>query len=259
MSDETPAVCPYLAENLVERKTGPLPPDVFALHSHALYCAGTLFSLGTLLTPAPNQIFDPPRETQIPPLLKKLAESARAGKALANRLVAELISIRANHPFSFPRSREATAHQAVFDLATVAVVNGERNQLATTHTLPQTDHEFLLQQLTWEAATVANRRSQSSPEIDLPRGQETAENSEQAKPHEAKREVDNPFVPTPLQKAILETLNGRALKVEPLANEVAGGDKSRLYRKGGLKELKELDLVHHKHGVGYYRPDAPPK
>lgn len=68
----------------------------------------------------------------------------------------------------------------------------------------------------------------------------------------------SPFVPTPLQRAILDALNGQALKKDALAKAVCGGDDSRLYKAGGLKELRERGLIEHKHGVGYYRPDAPP-
>jgi hypothetical protein len=65
------------------------------------------------------------------------------------------------------------------------------------------------------------------------------------------------FLPTPLQKNILQKLNGRALKKEQLAHECEC-DPSRLYRSGGIKELRDYGLVAHKHGVGYFRPDAPP-
>jgi hypothetical protein len=66
------------------------------------------------------------------------------------------------------------------------------------------------------------------------------------------------FVPTPLQKSILEALNRKALKKQPLAVIVCGGEGTRLYRKGGIKELIDIGKVVHKNGVGYYRPDAPP-
>lgn len=68
-----------------------------------------------------------------------------------------------------------------------------------------------------------------------------------------------PFVGTPLQNNILNALNGRALKKVPLADLVANGDWSGFYRPGGIKELMEQDLVRKKSGIGYYRPDAPPK
>ena len=66
-----------------------------------------------------------------------------------------------------------------------------------------------------------------------------------------------PFIMTELQTAIFEKLNGTAYKVELLASAI-GCETSRLYKKGGLKELKEAGKVLHKHGVGYYRPDVPP-
>lgn len=66
-----------------------------------------------------------------------------------------------------------------------------------------------------------------------------------------------PFVPSPLQVAILKALDGRALKKEALAGECRI-DPARLYRPGGIKELTELGMVRNKRGVGYYRPNAPP-
>lgn len=66
------------------------------------------------------------------------------------------------------------------------------------------------------------------------------------------------FVPTHLQRQILDALNGRGLRKDLLAAEVCAGDAPRLYKPGGLKELKDLGLVENKRGVGYYRTDAPP-
>lgn len=63
---------------------------------------------------------------------------------------------------------------------------------------------------------------------------------------------------TPLQRDILKALNGRALKTEALAKEVCGGEDRRLYKPGGLKELRAAGRVAHKSGVGHYRPDRPP-
>lgn len=67
-----------------------------------------------------------------------------------------------------------------------------------------------------------------------------------------------PFIPTPLQTEILTALTGRGLKKQQLADEVCAGEGTRLYKRGGIKELRAADLVKHKPGVGYYRPDAPP-
>ena len=66
------------------------------------------------------------------------------------------------------------------------------------------------------------------------------------------------FIPTPLQAAILDALDGKAMKKQALADEVCAGEGTRLYRKGGIKELRDIGRVDHKHGVGYFRPDAPP-
>ncbi|MFV1968386.1 MAG: hypothetical protein ACC628_23425 [Pirellulaceae bacterium] len=63
---------------------------------------------------------------------------------------------------------------------------------------------------------------------------------------------------TDLQKAILKALDGRALKADPLADEVSGGDRRRLYKPGGIKDIRKAGMVKHKHGVGYYRPDRRP-
>lgn len=61
---------------------------------------------------------------------------------------------------------------------------------------------------------------------------------------------------TDLQTAILEALAGKAMRTDELAAEV-GGDRSRIFKKGGIKELVGQGLV--KHGrTGYYRPDDPP-
>ncbi len=66
------------------------------------------------------------------------------------------------------------------------------------------------------------------------------------------------FVPTRLQTAILDALNGRNLTKQKLADAVAAGEGRRLYKPGGIKELRALGLVDNKPGVGYFRPDAPP-
>lgn len=68
-----------------------------------------------------------------------------------------------------------------------------------------------------------------------------------------------PFVCTDLQLAILEALDEKAMKVQELADAVAGGVTSRLYKPGGLTELRDAGLVKKKPGVGYYRPDALPE
>jgi hypothetical protein len=67
-----------------------------------------------------------------------------------------------------------------------------------------------------------------------------------------------PDIMTPLQRDIMKALDGAAMKIEPLANAVSGRDTKRLYKAGGLQELRDRGDVAHRHGVGYYRPDAPP-
>ncbi len=66
------------------------------------------------------------------------------------------------------------------------------------------------------------------------------------------------FVPTAFQVAILDALDGKALRTDALAAAV--GDRSRLFRHpGGLKELKDQGLVANHHRLGFYRVDAPPE
>lgn len=72
------------------------------------------------------------------------------------------------------------------------------------------------------------------------------------------------FVANQFQREILNALEGRAMKKQALADEVCGGEGSRLYRsgrkrKGDLNELRDLGRVAHKVGLGYYRPDALPR
>jgi len=74
----------------------------------------------------------------------------------------------------------------------------------------------------------------------------------------AAAEEAEPFVPTAYQEAILDALEGKALRTDALAAKV--GDRSRLFRNpGGLKELQEQGLVSHHSRRGYFRPDAPPE
>lgn len=72
-----------------------------------------------------------------------------------------------------------------------------------------------------------------------------------------KPEVSEPFIPNPFQIGILRALDGKALRTDPLADEV--GDRRKLFRDpGGLKELQRHRKVSHHSRVGYYRPDCPP-
>ena len=68
---------------------------------------------------------------------------------------------------------------------------------------------------------------------------------------------EDSFVLTPFQEAIMEALEGKALRTRPLG--AAAGDPSRLYKKGGLTELRERGLVKHHPRLGFFRPDAPPE
>ena len=71
--------------------------------------------------------------------------------------------------------------------------------------------------------------------------------------------ASGPFIPTPLQKAILAALAGQALKKQALADLICKGEGTVLYREGGIKELRALGLVEHKRRIGFFRPDAPPE
>lgn len=65
-----------------------------------------------------------------------------------------------------------------------------------------------------------------------------------------------PFIPNGFQKGILKALEGKGLRTDALGAAV--GDRARLFKPGGLQELKERGLVCHHKSLGYYRPDLPP-
>jgi hypothetical protein len=76
----------------------------------------------------------------------------------------------------------------------------------------------------------------------------------------------NPFVPSPLQRAILAALDGKSMTADELESALKV-DRSRLYYsgrrggKGGLSELVKLGRVLSGRGRGirgYFRPDKPP-
>lgn len=68
----------------------------------------------------------------------------------------------------------------------------------------------------------------------------------------------NIFVPDTYQLAILEALDGKALRTAKLAS-ATGGDERRLFRHpGGLRELREHGLIESHPRLGYYRPDSLP-
>jgi hypothetical protein len=77
-------------------------------------------------------------------------------------------------------------------------------------------------------------------------------------PQQSRTPADR-FEPNDRQKAMLLALKDRALTKQALADEVCGGEGSRLYRRGWIKELRDVGLVDHKHGLGYFRPDCPPR
>ncbi len=73
----------------------------------------------------------------------------------------------------------------------------------------------------------------------------------------APAEAEEPFVPNSFQDDILDALEGRALRTDAIAAKV--GDRNRLFRPGGLKELQAHGYVAHHSRLGFYRPDAPPE
>ena len=70
--------------------------------------------------------------------------------------------------------------------------------------------------------------------------------------------------PTLLQMTIWKQLRYKGLKKDQLA-KACGVDPSRLYctnrneKSGGLTEMMNVEIVVNKPGLGYYRPDSPPK
>jgi hypothetical protein len=99
---------------------------------------------------------------------------------------------------------------------------------------------------------------EKQPEVQVHIRQRAMENLRQPAPETAVVEDETvQFIPTPLQETVLDTLNGKAMKKEALA-ETLKIDSSRLYRQGGIKELMDLKMVDNLRGIGYYRPDAPP-
>jgi hypothetical protein len=68
----------------------------------------------------------------------------------------------------------------------------------------------------------------------------------------------SPFVPNAVQEAILEHLEGRAMRTDALASAIKI-DRRDLFRKpGGIEELRELGMLALHPRLGHYRPDFPP-
>lgn len=65
------------------------------------------------------------------------------------------------------------------------------------------------------------------------------------------------FAPTDFQLDLLGALEGKALRTDALAH-ACDVDRSRLFRKDGLKELQTEGWVQHHARHGFYRPDCPP-
>jgi hypothetical protein len=70
--------------------------------------------------------------------------------------------------------------------------------------------------------------------------------------------TNNSLVRTAIQRKIMKALEGHALTGDELANKI-GCDKTLLYRKGGIKELRKDGSVENDRRVGgYYLPRHPP-
>lgn len=57
---------------------------------------------------------------------------------------------------------------------------------------------------------------------------------------------------------ILKVLDGKAMRVEAIANAVTGGETTRLYRDGMKTVLETKGLIVMDRRIGWYRPDSPP-
>jgi hypothetical protein len=94
------------------------------------------------------------------------------------------------------------------------------------------------------AETISVRLRHMPTPIRLPVPSEMP--TELPSPLKSKRSEDESvFVPTPFQRAVLEALDGKALRTDALVSIV--GDRSRLFRKiGGLQELQGFFLSLHR-------------
>jgi hypothetical protein len=73
----------------------------------------------------------------------------------------------------------------------------------------------------------------------------------------AQQPAEPGFVPTPFQRGILDALNGKALRTDPLGKKV--GNRRKLFNDpGGLPELQEEGLVGHHPRIGFYSTANPP-
>ncbi len=103
------------------------------------------------------------------------------------------------------------------------------------------------------------------PEIELSPAEILAvmtepERNERKTDESGRKWADPEDLLSPTQRAILDALDGRALKKEDLAEAVfrRRDQGNRLYRFPGIKELMKRGLVKNVRPIGYYRPDAPP-
>lgn len=123
----------------------------------------------------------------------------------------------------------------------------------------------------FQASAILLERLQAAvgPYLQKRFGTEAAKEPSQARPDEQpppKQEPEPPFVPLPAHKAILDALDGRALRTDALANAAKLERRSLFNRKrtdgtviiGYLTELADRKLVSNHPRLGYFRPDRPP-
>lgn len=72
----------------------------------------------------------------------------------------------------------------------------------------------------------------------------------------APAESSRTFAPNAFQDRICDALAGKLLTAEQLGEAV--GDRRKLFRPGGVRELMEAGWVRKRPGGGYYMPDDPP-
>ncbi|MHB1033723.1 MAG: hypothetical protein ACYC35_01165 [Pirellulales bacterium] len=76
------------------------------------------------------------------------------------------------------------------------------------------------------------------------------------KPRKSKKELPSDL--TPVQRRIMQALDGRILTKQQLADLLFKGHSKALYRPGGITDLMRRGLVENERPFGYYRPDALP-
>lgn len=105
----------------------------------------------------------------------------------------------------------------------------------------------------WDWWRVVERQAAKPVGVDEERGTVTT-------PPAARASETKPFetIMNDTLIGILKALDGRAMRVEKLAQEVTGGESSRLYRDGMKTVLVKDGHIVLDRRIGYFRPDKPP-